>query len=348
MLAAALHSVSDVNHGDRTKRWAVCLVIALVCCCAVSGTAAADLGLITAGANGTYHQFGLDLKRLVKRDGINLTVHPSKGSVDNIFAVYQRPAIQMGIVQSDVLAFVAALPSNPALTQIAQNTRMVFPLFSEEVHVLGRREIGDFQQLAGTRVAIGAEGSGTNLTARLLFKLAGIAPGEALQLEGGQALAQLKAGRIDAMVYVAGSPVKLFKDQVTAADGLALLPISNKTVLDAYGATEIPANVYDWQTTPVTTAAVRAVLISHAVRGPGCEQIGRFAYQVATGMDWLMKNGHPRWKQVELDRPLAGWEQYDCVRKHLARHPGQPSSRRTAASERNSVAESIKGILSEP
>ena len=315
----------------------------------MSGTAAADLGLITAGANGTYHQFGLDLKRLVKRDGINLTVHPSKGSVDNISAVHQRPGIHMGIVQSDVLAFVvAALPSNPALAQIAQNTRMVFPLFSEEVHVLGRREIADLEQLAGRRVAIGEEGSGTNLTARLLFKLAGIAPGETLQLEGGKALAQLKAGRIDAMVYVAGYPVKLFKDQVTAEDGLALLPISSKTVLDAYDATEIPANVYDWQTTPVSTAAVRAVLVSHAVRGPGCEQIGRFAYQVATGMDWLMKNGHPRWKQVELDRPLAGWEQYECVRKHLARQPGQTSSRRTAASERNPVAESIKGILSEP
>jgi hypothetical protein len=65
-------------------------------------------------------------------------------------------------------------------------------------------------------------------------------------------------------------------------------------------------------------------------------------------MDWLMKNGHPRWKQVELDRPLVGWEQYDCVQKHLARQPGQPSSRRTAASERDPVAESIKGILGEP
>ena len=327
MLAAALHAVFAVNHGDRTKRWAVCLVIVLVCCCAVSGTAAADLGLITAGANGTYHQFGLDLKRLVKRNGIDLTVHLSHGSVDNIFAVHQRVGIQMGIVQSDVLAFVAALPSNPAVTQIAQNTRMVFPLFSEEVHVLGRREIADFQQLAGMRVAVGAEGSGTNLTARLLFKLAGIAPGETLQLESSKALAQLKAGRIDAMVYVAGYPVKLFKDQVTAADGVALLPISNKTVLDAYDAAEIPASVYDWQTTPVSTAAVRAVLVSHAVRGPGCEQIGRFAYQVASGMDWLLKNGHPRWKQVELDRPLAGWEQYDCVRRHLARQPGQTWSR---------------------
>ena len=324
-----------------------CLVIVLVCWCAAGVAAAADLGLITAGADGTYYRFGLDLKRLIKRDGINLTVHPSKGSVDNIFAIHQRPGIQMGIVQSDVLAFVAALSSNPALTQIAQSTRMVFPLFSEEVHVLGRREIADFEKLAGTRVAIGAEGSGTNLTARVLFKLAGIAPGETLPLMGGEALAQLKAGRIDAMVYVAGYPVKLFKDQVTAADGVALIPISNKTVLESYDATEIPANIYDWQTTPVTTAAVRAVLVSRAVRGPGCEQIGRVAHRMATGMDWLMKNGHPRWKQVELDRPLAGWDQYDCVRKHLARQQGQTSSRETAASDRNPVAESIKEILGE-
>ena len=44
--------------------------------------------------------------------GFNLTVHPSKGSVDNIFAVYQRPGVQMGIVQSDVLAFVSRVETD--------------------------------------------------------------------------------------------------------------------------------------------------------------------------------------------------------------------------------------------
>ena len=135
----------------------------LVCCSAASVVSAADLGLITAGEGGTYHQFGLDLQRLVRPSGINLTVHPSKGSVDNIFAVSRQRGVQMGIVQSDVLGFVAGEPGNPTLTRVARSLRLVFPLYDEEVHVLGRRGIGDFDHLAGARVAIGPEGSGTYL-----------------------------------------------------------------------------------------------------------------------------------------------------------------------------------------
>ena len=123
----------------------------------------ADLGLITAGEGGTYHQFGFDLQRLVRPSGINLTVHRSKGSVDNIFALSRQRGVQMGIVQSDVLGFVAGEPGNPTLTRAARSLRLVFPLYDEEVHVLGRREIGDFDDLAGARVAIGPEGSGTYL-----------------------------------------------------------------------------------------------------------------------------------------------------------------------------------------
>lgn len=154
------------------------------CFCAAGVTFATDLGLITAGENGTYYQFGLDLKKLVKPRGINLDVYSSRGSVENIFAVHQqRPRVQMGIVQLDVLWFVAAQQSNPTVTQIARNTRMVFPLFDEEVHVVGRQQIGSFDELAGKRVAVGPEGSGTTLTARLLFKLAEVVPAEMVPID---------------------------------------------------------------------------------------------------------------------------------------------------------------------
>jgi hypothetical protein len=296
-----------------------CVALLLMWFCAASIAAAADLGLITGREHGTYHQFGLDLKKLVGPVGINLTVYPSKGSVENMFAVYQRPGVQMGIVQSDVLEFVARLPSNPALAQIADKTRMVFPLYNEEVHVLGRRGIGDFEDLAGKRVAIGQVGSGIYLTARLLFKLSGVVPSAMVPIEAGEALAELKPGRIDALIYVAGYPVRFMKDDVTAADGLTLIPISNKSIREEYLPVEIPANVYEWQPTRVSTVAVKAVLVSFDFRHRDCDSVGRLAQQIATRMDWLRKNGHPKWKAVDLDFPLKGWEQYDCVRKRLAR-----------------------------
>src|SRR4026208_574110 len=111
--------------------------------------AAEDMGIITGADKGTYYQFGLDLQKLTKPAGVNLTVHTSQGSIEHIFAVYQRPGVQMGIVQSDVLAFVARVQSDPVLSRIAKKARMVFPLYNEEVHRLARRGISPLAALVG-------------------------------------------------------------------------------------------------------------------------------------------------------------------------------------------------------
>ncbi len=309
--------------------------------------AAEEMGLITGGEKGTYYQFGLDLQKLVKPTGVNLTVHNSKGSIENVFAVYQRPGVQMGIVQSDVLAFVARVQSDAVLTRIAKKTRMVFPLYNEEVHVLGRRGIRDFDDLAGRRVAIGRDGSGTYLTARLLFKLSEVAPSEMVPIDTSEALAELKAGRIDAMFYVAGYPVKLLKDDVSEKDGLELIPITNKSITEFYPRADIPANVYEWQRTAVNSVAVKAVLVSFDFRRKDCDNVGRFAQTMSRQMNWLLQNGHPKWKVVDLNYPLKGWEQYDCVRKYLgSAQAGVPAPTRVGQNE-NPVFNAIKGLLDE-
>jgi hypothetical protein len=309
--------------------------------------AAEEMGLITGGEKGTYYQFGLDLQKLVKPTGVNLTVHNSKGSIENVFAVYQRPGVQMGIVQSDVLAFVARVQSDPVLARIAKKTRMVFPLYNEEVHVLGRRGLRDFDDLAGRRVAIGRDGSGTYLTARLLFKLSEVAPSEMVPIDTSEALAELKAGRIDAMFYVAGYPVKLLKDDVSEKDGLELIPIMNKSITEFYPRADIPANVYEWQRTALNTVAVKAVLVSFDFRRKDCDNVGRFAQTMSRQMNWLLQNGHPKWKVVDLNYPLKGWEQYDCVRKYLgSAQAGVPAPTKVGQNE-NPVFNAIKGLLDE-
>ncbi|MGH7407511.1 MAG: TAXI family TRAP transporter solute-binding subunit [Candidatus Methylomirabilales bacterium] len=320
-------------------RWGLALLAVIV----LPGlAAAADMGLITGGEKGTYYQFGLNLQKLVKQNEINLTVHNSKGSVENILAVYQRPGVQMGIVQADVLAFVARVQTDPALKRIAKKTRLVFPLYNEEVHLLGRRAILDFDDLTDRRVAIGREGSGNYLTARLLFKVSEITPREMVPIDTDEALAELKAGRIDAMFYVAGYPVKLFTENVSAEDGLAFIPILNKSITEYYPRAEIPANTYAWQPKPVSTVAVKAVLVSFDFRRANCENVGRFAETLATNMPWLINNGHPKWKAVDLEYSLKGWEQYDCVKKYL-RKPTRVVAEQE--SPINPVLEAIKQVL---
>ena len=102
---------------------------------------------MTGGPKGTYYQFELNLQELAQRAGIDLRVDNSKGSVENIYAVYQKPKTQLGIVQSDALAFIAQVENNPVLKRIAQKTRMAFPLYNEELHLLGKKNILDFDYL---------------------------------------------------------------------------------------------------------------------------------------------------------------------------------------------------------
>jgi uncharacterized protein len=324
------------------RRWMGIIVGTTLAVSTAAVASAADMGIITGSEKGTYYQFGLNLQKLMKPNGINVTVAPSKGSVENVFAVYQRPATQLGIVQSDVLAFVARVETDPVLKRIAKKIKMVFPLYNEEVHILGRN-IAGFDDLADKRVAVGREGSGTYLTARLMFKVSEIEPKEMVPIDTDQALAALKAGQIDAMFYVAGAPVKLFTEGVADADGLTLVPITNKNVTEFYPTVELPAATYGWQPRPLSTVAVRSVLVSFDFRRLDCENVGRFAQILATNMGWLMDNGHPKWKSVNLEYPLKGWEQYDCVRKMLPRTASAPASARAADS--NPVLEAIKNVL---
>jgi hypothetical protein len=118
----------------------LCVATVLILGAASAAAAATDLGLITGGEKGTYYQFGLNLQALAKQHGVNLSVYPSRGPIENVFAVYQRPATQLGIVQSDVLAFVSRVQTDPVLKRIAKKTKMVFPLYNEEIHI---RVLGD-------------------------------------------------------------------------------------------------------------------------------------------------------------------------------------------------------------
>jgi len=299
------------------------------------------MGLMTGGLQGTYYQFGLNLKELMKSNGIDLSVFNSNGSVTNVYAVYQRPRTQLGIVQSDVLAFVAKVETDPVLKKIATKMRMVFPLYNEEIHLVGNKEITSFDELQGKNVAIGKEGSGTYLTAKLLFKVSGIQPANMINVGAADALTKLKEGKVDAMFYVAGYPVKLFTEQISDSDNLHVVPIENKAIVDFYPQSEIPGSTYSWQTEPVNSVAVKSVLVSYNFRNTQCENVGRFGVSLKNNLEWLKKNGHPKWKSVDLDYPLKGWEQYDCVKNRLHTTPVELS----VGQEANPILDAIKEML---
>src|SRR5918993_3195951 len=163
-----------------------------------SGAQAVETAIMTGKPTGTYIRFGQDLAGLTRHFGLDLTVAPSAGSLENIDAVIRRPNTQFGIVQSDVLDFVATFSDDPELRATARLLRMVFPLYDEEVHLVAREGIDSLADLADKRVAIGASNSGTLLTSSLMLANAGIEPAEEVEVDPDEALPALRDDRIDA------------------------------------------------------------------------------------------------------------------------------------------------------
>lgn len=283
------------------------------------------VSIMTGSPTGTYIQFGRDMQTLMAQCGQQVEVVESAGSLENFLGVRQRPNTQFGIVQSDVLEYMQTFASeDPAVARAITGVRIAFPLYDEEVHILGSRDIASFNDLAGKRVAIGVENSGTFLTASLMLSLAGIEPAEKLQISPAEGLQQLKAGQLDAFFYVAGAPASLFADGDIDGERFHLLPINNDTLRTVYTPGEIPAGTYDFQKQPVGLVAVKAVLMTYeyemrrnAYHRASCDAVSDLSGLILTKLEDLRETGHPKWKSVDLSAIPPGWDIGACVNRGI-------------------------------
>ncbi|MGH7211043.1 MAG: TAXI family TRAP transporter solute-binding subunit, partial [Acetobacteraceae bacterium] len=227
------------------------------------GEAAANagtVGVISGGVDGTYVRIAADLASVLD-DGNHLRVLPviGKGSVQNVADILYLHGIDIGIVQSDALAYIERHNLYPGVQQLVD---YIAKLYEEEVHVLARKDITQLSDLAHQKVNVDVRGSGTAMTASVLFDSLGI-PVEATNDDQDAALEKLRRGDIAAIVYVVGKPARLFTP-LPADSGLHFLAIPLKdALLDTYLPAQLrhadyPALVPDGK--PVDTVAVGAVM----------------------------------------------------------------------------------------
>lgn len=300
-------------------RLAMLAALCLGAIAAMPASAAAQepFGITTGEPRGTYFAVAQDISELARNAGLELRVLPSQGSLENLYRVFTAPEAQLGIVQHDVLYWVRAQEGSDTARRMADRIKLVFPLYDEEVHVLARRDAGieRFADLAGKIVAVGHPGSGTAVTASVLFELAGIAPAETVEVAASEALVQLKRGALDALVYVAGAPVALFVDDIAPTDELVLVPIEDEAIGAIYGAPQVlDAANYPWAKDGVRTVAVKAVLVTYDYRSnrAKCTYVGDIANLVRAEIGSLRDQGHAKWQAVDLDAQVIGWDSSPC------------------------------------
>jgi TRAP transporter TAXI family solute receptor len=142
-------------------------------------------------------------------------------------------------------------------------------LFAEDVHLVAaaKSRIRAMSDLKGKRVSIGADDSGTNVTARAVLAAYGLSSRNVQTAYDSvdDEVEDIQQGKLDAFFFVGATPVPLLSDLI-ARGVVRLVPVDGKgrqrlmkAVPDIEPAT-IPANTYAG-TGSVETVRVRAIWI---------------------------------------------------------------------------------------
>lgn len=279
------------------------------------------VGIITGGVNGTYIRIAADMAAVLDADNLRILAIIGKGSVQNINDLLYLRGVDMAIVQSDVLEY---LKRQRIHRDIEKKINYITKLYNEEFHLLANSDIANLNDLTGRKVNFDVRGSGTAITASILFDILGIVV-EPTHYDQATALEKLKAGEISALAYVAGKPAQLF-ERVTAADQLRFLSIDpTPALLETYLPTSLGRQDYPnlvQADEEVRTIAVGAMLAVYNWRRnhQRYEKSANFTIQFFDRFNEFQEVArHPKWREVSLSAVIPGWTRFPTAQEWLDR-----------------------------
>jgi TRAP-type uncharacterized transport system substrate-binding protein len=257
-------------------------------------------------------------------DGDNLRILPmvGKGAAQTVKDVMFLRGVDMGITQANILRHFAK--TGELGSNFVGQITYVAKLFTEEIHILARPDITEIKQLNGQTVNFGDEGSGTDITAQLIFESFGVAV-KPVHLGDADAILKLKSGEIAAAIMLGTKP-SLAVAGLKDAGGLKLLPIPYAKELenDYYPATlthaDYPELIGDGQS--VDTVAVCTVLVSFNWPGDSIryQKLAKFVEAFFSKFDRFQEPPrNPKWREVNYAATLEGWHRSPLAQAYIDR-----------------------------
>src|ERR1700732_3240078 len=285
--------------------------------------------LISGTIGGTYVQFGADLASVLD-DGNKLRVLllVARGSVQGGADVLFLQGVDLGIVRSDTLDY---LEKKGFAKDIKKQFTYVTKLYNEEVYVLASKSVQSLKELDGKTISVDLPNGGTFVTALTMFERLGMKP-NVVYIEQRIAMEKMRAGEIDAVIVWGGKPYKSvasFKD-----DRFHLVPVDYAKPLqgDYLPATltskDYPNLIAEGE--KVDTIAVPAVLAAYnwAPNTDRYRKLALFVDAFFTKFPAFQNPPfHPKWKEVSLSAPLAGWQRLPAAKQWLDTHGIEPVAR---------------------
>ncbi len=180
------------------------------------------LVMATGPAGGTYERYGEQYRRYLEPYGVTLELRPSSGSVQN-FEWLRDGKVDVAFVQGGESELAPAdANGEPPVVSLGA-------LYYEPMWVLqaaGQPPADKLAELKGKRLAVGGDGSGTQLLALHLLGESGVDGGNSrlLRIGGPDLFKALDARDIDALFLVAGIEAPILADLLRRRD-LTLLSL---------------------------------------------------------------------------------------------------------------------------
>lgn len=169
------------------------------------------LVIMTGTEDSSYLDFAKSYKEILAQDGIELVIRQSNGALDNHLRLRDpKSDVDLGFLQDGLNETAADEETDPvSLGSISYEPLWVF--------YRSVKPVTRFSELAGKRLGIGREGSGTKLLATRLLGVSGItAANSTMQAVGrDEAAALLLAGKLDAVFFI-GEPDSTVVRQLAA------------------------------------------------------------------------------------------------------------------------------------
>ena len=258
------------------------------------------LTIATGPSDGTYIQVARDIQKVAQKDGIKLEILATQGSFENMVLLGDMK-VDLAIAQIDALGFFAKV-MRPQGINVFETIRVILNLYPEEIHVLTNNSgINSFLQLQGKRVSFGPKNGGSALTGEVLLETYGMKV-EKSYLDPRDALEGLRKTQLDAMIFVGGAPVPLFKN---LGSGFRFVDLPRDESLEKiYTRKTLDRTLYNW-TIPTETYSVLSVLMGRDTKDQlYAQNIQKLILSVLNNQDQLKTSGHEKWKSSKINMPL--------------------------------------------
>jgi TRAP transporter TAXI family solute receptor len=288
------------------------------------------VGIITGSVEGTSLRMVNDLS-IALNDGPNMRIVPIVGesSIRNVSDLSYFKGVDVAVVQSDVLSHLKRTKRMPG---IEDQLQYVAKLHSEEFHVLSRMKFMCLADLTGRKVNFGPAGSGSALTAQAVFEASKVQV-DPQYLDQATATEKLRKGELDASVFVAGKPSFAF-NAIRYLDGVHFLDVE---FVEGLQRDYLPAIMthddYPDLIAPnetVSTIAVSAVMVvaKSVPKSERSRKLERFVDRFFTKFEQFRERPyHPKWQEVTLSAPVAGWIRFPAAQQWLKDHPEAVAAR---------------------